>query len=44
MDFSQIHLDDHQELARIIVMEAVKKDLKDRRAFQILTKFFCEET
>lgn len=34
MDFSKIDLDDHQDLARTIVLESVKRTFKDRRDFQ----------
>lgn len=34
MDFSKLDLSDHQELARIIVKEAVEKDFRNRQAFE----------
>ncbi len=34
MDFSKIDLSQNQDLARLIILEASKRDFKDRRAFQ----------
>lgn len=45
MDFSKIHLADHQQLARTIVLEAMQGTFKNRSDFQKFRNFyFCQGT